>query len=70
MIRWGPAWADHVHGLGLDGICYPSRHHTACICLALFERPFADCEWQLVARLDRHFEALRLLSDEFDWAIV
>lgn len=68
--RWGPAWADHVHGLGLDGICYPSRHHTACICLALFERPFADCEWQLVARLDRHFEALRLLSDEFDWAIV
>lgn len=68
--RWGPAWADHVHGLGLDGILYPSRHHTACICLAVFERSITDFRHALVAPLDRHPEALRVLDEVFDWAIV
>lgn len=66
---WGPAWAAHAHGLGLDGIRYRSRHHTESHCLALFGHTAAAISWN-----HRHTlmddAVLQILEDIFDWAIL
>lgn len=67
--RFGPIWADHLCSLGLDGILYPSRHHTRSLCLALFERDEADLDWQFIGTLLESDRALAVLETVFDWGI-
>lgn len=67
--RHGPEWADHLRNLGLDGILYPSRHHTASRCLALFERETATLTHDSLGALWDHAEVLEVLESVFDWGI-
>lgn len=68
--HFGPAWADHLRTLGLDGILYPSRHHTTSQCLALFEQTDRELSWVLLSTLLNSEPVLKVLEDTFDWGII
>jgi RES domain-containing protein len=67
--RHGPEWADHLQTLGLDGILYPSRHHTASQCLAVFQRESLPLDHRSLGTLWEQDEVLEVLETEFDWSI-
>lgn len=67
--KWGPFWATKAIELGLDGIQYFSRSHTASKCLALFGRKDTTAQWRLRCNLTDD-AVLEVLDETFDWRIV